>query len=117
MRQGLAQTQRLSMEETIALGTPTRLLLVTMGPVQVHFLFIKSARGSGTLLKLMVVHGGFCAWTDDPAGCPVTCGGLGLALLEQTRACDCPTPEHGGSNCTGDWARDVDCGTTTCPRE
>ncbi len=67
------------------------------------------------LLSFVTVNGGWCNWTDS--GCPLSCGGLGQALLHRARTCNCPAPDHGGENCTGDHAQDVDCGTPTCPRE
>ncbi len=65
----------------------------------------------------LLVDGGFCNWTNDT--CSVTCGGLGLGLLTQTRTCDCPTPQHGGANCSGDWSQttNIDCGVGECPRK
>ncbi len=64
-----------------------------------------------------LVNGSLCAWADAVGDCPVSCGGLGLSLMPQTRECGCPAPAHGGGDCEGERTRDIDCGVASCPRE
>jgi thrombospondin 1 len=44
------------------------------------------------------VNGGWGNWSEWEE-CPVSCGG---ADQRRTRACDTPTPEFGGDDCTVD---------------
>ncbi|XP_071136604.1 coadhesin-like [Mytilus edulis] len=57
------------------------------------------------------VNGGLSEWSKFTA-CPVTCGG---GTNTRTRACDNPTPAHGGNDCVGASSENRDCNTQACP--
>ncbi|XP_061184989.1 SCO-spondin-like [Saccostrea echinata] len=57
------------------------------------------------------IDGSFADWTDWD-DCTVSCGG---GSQGRTRTCTNPAPQHGGANCTGDFAQSQDCNTQNCP--
>lgn len=59
------------------------------------------------------VNGSWSGWADaDGSECSATCGG---GVVNQTRDCDDPEPEHGGLDCQGDGQRMEGCNNHTCP--
>ena len=57
------------------------------------------------------IDGGWGEWSESTP-CGVTCGS---AMRTFTRACDTPTPGHGGATCVGDGSKNEDCGLVACP--
>ena len=63
------------------------------------------------LRMFYLVHGNFSAWTTW-TDCTKDCGN---GTQARGRACDNPTPEHGGSPCEGDVTQMNFCNEHHCP--
>ncbi|XP_071099961.1 coadhesin-like isoform X3 [Haliotis cracherodii] len=63
------------------------------------------------------VDGGFSSWSPwNMAPCSVTCGVNATTFSDRRRNCNSPTPQHGGTNCTGPHEENVtrNCGLGNC---
>ena len=61
----------------------------------------------------LTVDGGWSNW-GNWTSCSMTCGDPGS--MTRTRTCTNPTPEHGGSECSGQLIEEAECpALTPCP--
>ncbi|XP_021374390.1 hemicentin-1-like [Mizuhopecten yessoensis] len=58
-----------------------------------------------------IVDGSWGSWSGWGT-CSVSCGG-GVQI--RGRSCDSPSPQNGGSSCTGTSSQNLECGATPCP--
>ena len=55
------------------------------------------------------MDGHWGSWTES---CSITCGS---GTSTRSRLCNNPSPQHGGSNCTGDATQSGNCTLEPCP--